>query len=338
MHKHCELTADDFLFPGISKGDHILLKKPLSVTQLSAFLDKHARDSGLMERRYIRLDTHCFRRGGAQHRLIHAQDTWSLQSVRWWGGWFDTEPVEKIMEYLLDEPWHEADFGDMMAPHARRSRGYTGTARHTLEVLAMKEQCDSVIQSMESKHRAAFSMIEKENQELRQQIADLESIFSSQLERAVHALTSQTDIDHLQKQAHQQPCSLDHPELDQSLLDAPDLDKQLGASPIQPHLEHTQAQPREQRPNRDQPQPRAIHEQPHSRQLLPELSQEQTIVRQSQEHTQDKRDSQSDLPLDDDMEIDQRSEPEVGLNEDQMREDGESIEVPYKLRSSIKHH
>jgi hypothetical protein len=134
--------------------------------------------------------------------------------------------------------------------------------RHTLEVLAMKEQCDSVIQSMESKYRAAFSKIEKENQELRQQIADLGSILSSQLVRVVHALASQTDTSHLQTQTHQQPYSLDHPELGQSPLDPPDLGKQRGSQPIQLHLEQAQAQLREQRPNLDQPQPRPIHEQP----------------------------------------------------------------------------
>ncbi|KAF9301726.1 hypothetical protein BGZ74_006342 [Mortierella antarctica] len=36
------------------------------------------------------------------------------------------------------------------------------------------------------------------------------------------------------------------------------------------------------------------------------------------------------------MEIDQRSESEIGSNEDEIREDGESIEAPYRPRSSKK--
>lgn len=191
MHKRCKLMADNFLFPRISKNDHTLLKKPLSATQLSTLLDKHAQDSSLMERRYTRLDTHCLRRGGAQHRLIHAQDTWSLQWVRWWGDWFEKEPVDNIMEYLLDES-HKAGFGDVMSPHGSRSQGHPGMTRQTLGVLAMKGRCDLVIQSMESKHRAAFSKIQRENQKLRQQIADLGSTLTLQLEWAVHSLARGT--------------------------------------------------------------------------------------------------------------------------------------------------
>lgn len=39
--------------------------------------------------------THCFRRGGAQYRFMFAPvgERWTLQCVRWWGGWAKGENV-----------------------------------------------------------------------------------------------------------------------------------------------------------------------------------------------------------------------------------------------------
>ena len=39
--------------------------------------------------------THCFRRGGAQYRFMFAPvgKRWTLQRVRWWGGWAEGEQV-----------------------------------------------------------------------------------------------------------------------------------------------------------------------------------------------------------------------------------------------------
>ncbi|KAF9390983.1 hypothetical protein CPB97_007862 [Podila verticillata] len=87
LKKGRPLQADEHLFPDLSVNDQIQLEQPFLVTLVSDQLNKYAADAGIMDRRYNRLDTHCFRRGGAQHRLLHAHDQWPLNAIKWWGGW-----------------------------------------------------------------------------------------------------------------------------------------------------------------------------------------------------------------------------------------------------------
>ncbi|KAG0013642.1 hypothetical protein BGZ81_000916 [Podila clonocystis] len=152
--QHIELTngqrlhADDFLFPRLAKDDSIQLQKQFTVTEVSSWLIKLITDAGLMGHRYTRLDTHCFRRGGAQYRLLHPQEPWSLTAVKWWGGWSEKESTEKILEYLLDNTPYEASFGDMLSPHGSTTQGHADTARLHVELLMMKERFDSALRSV----------------------------------------------------------------------------------------------------------------------------------------------------------------------------------------------
>ncbi|KAI9234045.1 MAG: hypothetical protein BYD32DRAFT_385899, partial [Podila humilis] len=82
-----QLQDEDFLFPHLDGSDQIQLDQPFSATQLSNLLNKYAADARIMDHRYNRLDTECFRRGGGQHRFFHIQDQWPLKAVKWWGGW-----------------------------------------------------------------------------------------------------------------------------------------------------------------------------------------------------------------------------------------------------------
>lgn len=164
---------EDFLFPQLTSDGQIQHDKPFSVTQVSDLLNKYARNAGLMDHRYNQLDTHCFRRGGAQHRLIYAQDLWPFKAIKWWGGWSERDPAEKIIEYLLDESQYEAKFGDMMAPQGSKARSHSGAARHPAEVMVMKEHLERTIKSMESRHTVDFSRLELENQEIRIECRDL---------------------------------------------------------------------------------------------------------------------------------------------------------------------
>lgn len=237
MQECRRLMADDFLFPALNSDDSIQLKKLLSVTQLSTLMNKYANDAGLMDHRYTRFDTHCFRRGGAQHQFVHAQDKWPFQAVRWWGGWSEREPAERVLEYLLDDSQYETSFGDMMSPHRFKTRGHTGSTRHNLEVQAMRE----VVQSMDLRHTAALSRIEKENQDLRRQIAKLESAITQKLDKAVHALTSRVAVD-----TH-------HPKSRQSLL--PELSRQQSQHKEQPLKEQQPKQRRHKQQARRPPSP-----------------------------------------------------------------------------------
>ncbi|KAF9290041.1 hypothetical protein BGZ74_000579 [Mortierella antarctica] len=148
LTKGQRLHADDFLFPRPAKDDSIQLKKQFTVTEVSSRLNKFAADAGLMGHRYTRLDTHCFRRGGAQYRLLHPQDPWSLTAVKWWGGWSERESTEKILDYLLNESQYEASFGDMLSPQGSRTRGHADTAKLRVEMLMMKERFDSVLRAV----------------------------------------------------------------------------------------------------------------------------------------------------------------------------------------------
>lgn len=46
---------------------------------------------------------HCFRRGGAQHRFFECKKTWPLVAIKYWGGWSNTERMDTIVNYVLNE-------------------------------------------------------------------------------------------------------------------------------------------------------------------------------------------------------------------------------------------
>ncbi|KAF9084375.1 hypothetical protein BGX27_003824, partial [Mortierella sp. AM989] len=86
-------------------------------------LDQYTSEAGILEGKHGRYTTHCFRRGGAQHRFMFAKEKWSLKAIKWWGGWSEGEGVGTIMKYLLDEfVRYESGFGDMLSPARSDSR------------------------------------------------------------------------------------------------------------------------------------------------------------------------------------------------------------------------
>ncbi|KAF9381855.1 hypothetical protein CPC16_009646 [Podila verticillata] len=186
QHENWSLQADDYLFPEHYKDGQIQLDQSFSVTQLSTLLNKYATDAGIMDHRYNRLDTHCFRRGCAQYRFNHAQDPWPLKAIKWWGGWSETEPAEKILEYLFDDSQYEVNFGDMMSPRRRETHRQLGVAKLPVGIVVTRECFQSTLRSMESRHATLLTKIEKEVQGLRRQ----NSAISQQLENVVHILAS----------------------------------------------------------------------------------------------------------------------------------------------------
>ncbi|KAF9112757.1 hypothetical protein BGX27_002843 [Mortierella sp. AM989] len=117
------LRHDDFLFPGLATDGRVKLKDAFSHTRIQSLLDQFTSDAGLLENKNGRYTTHCFRRGGAQHRFMFAKEKWSLKAVKWWGGWSEGEAVGTIMRYLLDEfVRYEQGYGDMLSPSRVDSR------------------------------------------------------------------------------------------------------------------------------------------------------------------------------------------------------------------------
>ncbi|RLN98536.1 hypothetical protein BBJ28_00014411 [Nothophytophthora sp. Chile5] len=48
-----------------------------------------------------RFTSHCFRRGGAQHRFMYADQLWSLRLIKWWAGWAP-DPARHLYRAVKD--------------------------------------------------------------------------------------------------------------------------------------------------------------------------------------------------------------------------------------------
>ena len=85
------LAPEDFLFPHIGINGVIRTTRQMSYDNLQALLTNFCGQSGT-KKRYT---THSFRRGGAQYRFMYAPvgQRWSLNRIRWWGGWAVGEHV-----------------------------------------------------------------------------------------------------------------------------------------------------------------------------------------------------------------------------------------------------
>ncbi|KAI9103450.1 hypothetical protein DFS34DRAFT_608753 [Phlyctochytrium arcticum] len=118
------LQPDDYLFPQITQNSKTGVspfrrESPLTTKMIGNYLQKCITGSNLLETigAGYKFTTHCFRRGGAQHRFMYAKMRWSLKAVRWWGGWAKGESKDVIIKYLLEELGkNEDDYGDMMRP------------------------------------------------------------------------------------------------------------------------------------------------------------------------------------------------------------------------------
>ena len=86
-----KLAPDDFIFPHIGVNGIIRTDRQMSYDTLQAILSDFCEQSGT-QKRYT---THSFRRGGAQYRFMYAPigQRWSLNRIRWWGGWAVGEHV-----------------------------------------------------------------------------------------------------------------------------------------------------------------------------------------------------------------------------------------------------
>ncbi|KAF9207016.1 hypothetical protein BGZ49_001352 [Haplosporangium sp. Z 27] len=77
------LRQDDYVFPGLATDGRVKLKEPFSHTRIQALLDQFTTEAILLENKNknSRYTSHCFRRGGVQHRFMLAKEKWSLKSL-----------------------------------------------------------------------------------------------------------------------------------------------------------------------------------------------------------------------------------------------------------------
>ncbi|KAG6819855.1 hypothetical protein H0H93_007999 [Arthromyces matolae] len=95
-----KFTENDYVFCSIRR--HTIYKnKRTCYTSMLEFVRKITKDAGL-EADYT---THCFRRGGAAWRFIHAppEFLWGLIRCQLWGGWKQGERIGTMLKYIVDE-------------------------------------------------------------------------------------------------------------------------------------------------------------------------------------------------------------------------------------------
>ncbi|TFK70514.1 hypothetical protein BDN72DRAFT_896416 [Pluteus cervinus] len=112
-----ELNDDDYIFPHISPNGTIQPTQETTYDTVSNLFTEFCEGADLKKIH----TTHSLRRGGPQHRFIHAPPSqrWSLHKSQWWGGWADHENVDMVSKYLLNSVHKlEREYSDALYPGA----------------------------------------------------------------------------------------------------------------------------------------------------------------------------------------------------------------------------
>ncbi|KAG6818685.1 hypothetical protein H0H93_002806 [Arthromyces matolae] len=148
------LESDDQIFPHISINGTVYPRQEMSYDSFSKLLSKFSLGAQLNGP----YTTHSYRRGGAQYRFVFAPygTRWSLNKVRWWGGWAEGENVDTLMKYLFDSLMSfETGHGDALHPIVNGyNDSFMGEAMETAPVTAaevreFKRSVDEKIMSID---------------------------------------------------------------------------------------------------------------------------------------------------------------------------------------------
>lgn len=88
------LGPEEYIFPTITWAAgkaNVMPHQPLSSDQMQVRIERMTAAAGVVGH----FSTHCFRRGSAQYRFMFAPigQRWTLNKIRWWGGWAEGEHV-----------------------------------------------------------------------------------------------------------------------------------------------------------------------------------------------------------------------------------------------------
>lgn len=133
------LEPEDYIFPYFGPNGVPHPRREMTHDMIQGILNEFVVGAGL----HKFYTTHCFRRGGAQHRFMYAPlgRRWSLSIIRWWGGWAIGEHVSKpfkiqdrltnwptknqvdtLIKYLVDSlQSYESGHGDALCPIAKEA-------------------------------------------------------------------------------------------------------------------------------------------------------------------------------------------------------------------------
>lgn len=144
-------------------------------TKLSLIVQKIGMVTSDSSQKYT---THCFRRGGAQHRFFYAKKRWNLTAVRAWGGWAHGESPKTIIRYLMDEYIAmEQNFSDLMSPE-RTDRNYsiisqdTGLPDISSVVRDINDKLDAISDKIDSIATSSMSSQSPQSPQITQSVSD----------------------------------------------------------------------------------------------------------------------------------------------------------------------
>ncbi|KAM6492882.1 hypothetical protein JOM56_011016 [Amanita muscaria] len=163
QHLECrigrKLQEGDYIFPYMSPNSHIHPIEPISHDKVQSLLSTFTKGAGLTKH----FKTHCFRRGGAQYRFMHAPlgKRWTLDMIQWWGRWASGEQVrdqaivldgdnqpdylmaqtDMLIRYLVNSlQSQENDYSDALDPLCNGDPNKSLMGEHQLTGLATTDE------------------------------------------------------------------------------------------------------------------------------------------------------------------------------------------------------
>lgn len=94
LHLGRPMAQDDYVFPAVGANGVLQPGSQLGHDTVQKWITEATEGASVFKN----FTTHCFRRGGAQHRFLYAPtgQRWSLDVIQWWGGWAEGEQVSKM--------------------------------------------------------------------------------------------------------------------------------------------------------------------------------------------------------------------------------------------------
>lgn len=110
------------VFPDIDAAGKPVFTKAWGKEPFRRIFNTVVDGAGIAQRRWGtgRFMSHSLRRGCAQHRAMHPRPDrrWTMEQIRWWGGWIQSESNEVLMRYILEaHDRQQKYFGDSLDPY-----------------------------------------------------------------------------------------------------------------------------------------------------------------------------------------------------------------------------
>jgi hypothetical protein len=183
---------DDYVFPALDTKGRVRIRNAMTLPRVQEYLNVFTNNSVILGSRNGKFTTHCFRRGGAQHRFMFAKKKWSLKALKWWGGWSESEREGAIMRYLLDEySKYESGYGDMFSPDRDDSRDtqfirdYGTSSGEVINQRTLAFQLQSLESSIKALDQRISSSKREQREESRHLLNDIGGMIIQELGKTI---------------------------------------------------------------------------------------------------------------------------------------------------------